>query len=305
MLRMAPPEAHPDVWNFAHQHAFTLTGYEQVFGVHMTQYHCEVHKYQIILKLKLKPADLKAFRKLRTAYPSDFFVLCNQKNDESIGPEKEFSIPDLASGRRTEFFADIFQGIYWPDEEPDEHFFPWSRDRVAPAIENVLVTVERIVLFRPFAHHEQLPPYATYWLFGDGDEAHMTNLQNAALATNRFQPMEFGPDYDHVMSLQKAPDWLDKPLLEAGIVVTVPAVPLVDPASKVPTIPCDPPFRSGDLIEVMYRGLGPARTVTAGHSFLHCTTVCNSPSQFPCGETACHLSEMPEKYRHGRRTKKT
>ncbi|PHQ97424.1 MAG: hypothetical protein COB40_04645 [Marinosulfonomonas sp.] len=297
MLVMAPPEEHKDVWNHPHQHAFTLVGDKQFFGVHMTQYHCEIHKYQIILKLSFaKKADADKLRKMRRSYPSDFFVLCNQKNDDEIGPQKEFSIPDLASGRRSEFVGDIFQGIRWPDEEPDEHFFPWSKDRCAPAIKDVRVTVERIVLFRPFAHHEQLPPYATYWLFGDGDEAHMTNLQNAALASNPFQAAAFGPDYDHVMSLQKAPDWLDAPLLEAGVIVTVPAVPLVDFETGEPTIPCEPLFRAGEPIEVLYRGIGPARHVTAGHSFLQCTAVCNSESMIPCPENPCYISPMPEKY---------
>ncbi|NHX28272.1 hypothetical protein HA397_30515, partial [Escherichia coli] len=162
------------------------------------------------------------------AYPSDCFFLCNQKNDDSIGPQKEFSIPDLASGRRTEFWADIFQGIYWPTEDPGEHFFPWSRDRATPAIENVLVTVERVQMFRPFSHNATLQPYATYWLWGEGKEAHMTNLQHAALASDPFQPAAYGPDYDHVMSLSDAPAWLDKPMLEAGVIVTVPAVRLTD-----------------------------------------------------------------------------
>ena len=294
---MGPAEKPADVSNHAHQHAFTMVGDKQFFGVHMTQYHCEIHKYQIILKLTLDKDSTRKLRELRKSYPADFFVLCNQANDSTPGPKKEFSIPDLASGRRTEFFADVFQGIYWPKKPPTEHFFPWSRDRADPAIEHALVKVERIVLFRPFAHHQQLPPCATYWLFGQGKEAHMTNLQNAALATNPFQAAAFGPDYDHVMSLENAPDWLDPPMLESGIIVTVPAVPLVDPETGKPTIPCSPPFRKGDPIEVLYRGIGPARSVTAGHSFLHCTAVCNSPSMMPCPKDPCHISAMPEKYR--------
>jgi hypothetical protein len=287
----------PPVENPPHQHAFTIVGEEQLFGVHMTQYHCEVHKYQIILKLTLPEEVHQKFKSLRRSFPSDFFVLCNGKGQEETGENKEFSVPDLASGRTQVFTGNIFQGIRQPNGDPGPHFFPWDLDRVIPAIEDVQVTVDRIVLFRPFDHHQELPPYATYWLFGKGDEAHMTNLQTAALATSPFEPEAFGPDYDHVMSLESAPDWLQDSLLEAGIVVTAPGVPLYDPESGQPTIPCKPSFKAGDSVELLYRGIGPARSVTAGHTYLHCTAVCNSPSMIPCdGADACHISPMPKKY---------
>ncbi len=287
----------PAVENPPHQHAFTIVGEEHLFGVHMTQYHCEVHKYQIILKLSLPDKVHQKFKTLRRSYPSDFFVLCNQKGREESGENKEFSIPELAAGRRKVFTGDIFQGIRPLEGDPGPHFFPWDLKRVIPAIEDIAVTVDRIVMFRPFDHHQQLPPYATYWLFGQGEEAHMTNLQTASLATSPFEPEAFGPDYDHVMSLAKAPGWLEETLLEAGIVVTVPSVPLRDAESGSPTIPCGIPFRVDQDIELLYRGIGPARTVTAGHTYLHCTEVCNSPSMIPCsGDDACHISVMPKKY---------
>ncbi len=297
MVHLNAHHEKPAVENPPHQHAFTIVGEEQLFGVHMTQYHCEIHKYQIILKLTLPDKDHRKFKVLRDAYPSDFFVLCNGKGEEETGENMEFSVPDLASGRRRVFTGNIFQGIRPFDGDPGEHFFPWDLDQVMPAIPNVTVTVERIVLFRPFAHHQVLPRYATYWLFGQGSEAHMTNLQTAALATSPFEPEAFGPDYDHVLSLAKAPEWLQDSMLEAGIVVTVPAVPLVDPETGAPTIPCKTPFLADESIDLMYRGVGPARQVIAGPTFLHCTAVCNSPSMIPCsGEDACHISVMPKKY---------
>jgi hypothetical protein len=249
----------------------------------------------------LPPEAHQALCDLRKAYPSDFFVMCNQNETEQSSvidvQPKRFSIPELVARRET-FVANIFQGIRPFEGEPGEHFFPWSADRCRPAIRDIQVEVVRTVMFRPFAHHQALPDYATYLLFGRDDEAHMTNLQTARLATGRFEAPSFGPDYDHVMSLAGSTrDWLEDVMLEAGVVVTVPSVRLTDPTTGAPTIPCDWSFRKGDEMDLMYRGLGPARPVVAGHSFLFCTAVCNSPDQIPCPpDQACHISLMPEKY---------
>jgi hypothetical protein len=292
--------------NMRHQHAFVMVGREQLFGVHMTQYHCELHKYQIIIKFSLPPKIHQQFLDLRRIYPDDTFMLCNQPGVSISEAFNTFSIPELASGRVKHFAADIFQGIGpYPEEDAKQpHFFPWAYKYVRPAIANVHVTVERIVMFRPFDHHRQLPPYATYLLFGQGDEAHMTNLQTARLATGPFEPPAFGPDYDHVLSLAKPVDWLDAPLLEAGIVVTVPKIPLVDTVTGQITIPCKKIFAEGEEFEVVYRGLGPVKKVIAGATFLQCTAVCNGPEYSvstpkvtPCsGEDCCHLSVMPRIY---------
>ena len=154
MFRMAPHDTPARVENPPHQHAFTLVGEETIFGVHMTQYHCEVHKYQIILELEFPEEVKRALVRLRREYPEDFFVLCNQRDPRDPAdwpnPRKEFSIPELAA-RRRQFTADIFQGIRPFEGEPGEHFFPWSTDRCRPAIGDFEVTVTRIVTFRPFA----------------------------------------------------------------------------------------------------------------------------------------------------------
>jgi hypothetical protein len=58
------------------------------------------------------------------------------------------------------------------------------------------VTIERVVYFRHFSMSFQPPDPLTYVLFGFGDEAHMTNCQTKE------------PDFDHIVSLAEAPDWL-------------------------------------------------------------------------------------------------
>jgi hypothetical protein len=283
----------PDlVHNMPHQHALTLVGRETVFGVHMTQYHHEEHKYQLVLRLELPAAALDAFREGREDCPGDFFVLCNAESKPDL-----MTIPQLASGARTTFRANIFQGLppFSDEDEKDPHFFPWALARVKPITAEFEVRVARVVYYRVFAHHYELPAFATYLLFGAGGEAHMNNIQTARLATGPFESPAFGPDYDHVMSLKAAPGWLDRPLLEAGVVVTTPAVRLRDPGTGQPRIPCDPPFRKGTEFEMLYRGIGPARSVTAGETYLFATAVCNSPSMIPACENPMQISATPER----------
>lgn len=314
MVTQNPHEPAPgaQVENEPHRHAFVLVGENQLFGVHMTQYHCELHKYQIILKLKLPnepdtpgaPTIYTEYLKLRELYPDDTFVLCNAKNPEHGVPypdNREYCIPDLGSGRITEFTANIFQGfrpISKEQEAKDVHYFPWDEQYCNPVLGEFTVQVERIVLFRPFDHLEVLPTYARYFLFGDGDsdECHMTNLQTASLITSAFEPPVFGPDYDHVLSLASRPDWLEQDaLLEAGVIVTTPVVRLVDPETDLPTIPAEAPFAEDEKVEVLYRGMLPVRSVIAAKTYSYCTPVCNSPRFFmPKPEQDSYLQSLPQ-----------
>lgn len=285
---LAPPEDF--VTNHPHQHAFLLVGDAAHFGVHMTQYHHEEHKYQLVMRISLPAAAKLTLETTRARFPLDSFVLCNDAGDP-------FMVPELAARRRVTFRGNIFQGL--PDlsnvdmEAP--HFFPWDLARTTPIVADVEVTVERIVTFRPFAHHLIQPEFATYLLFGEGDEAHMTNLQTARLATGPFEAPSFGPDYDHVMSLKAAPKWLDKPLLEAGIVVSVPEIRMWDPETGEHTTPCGVPFANGQKITVLYRGMGTPREVVAGNTVLAATAVCNSEGMDVCPpESSLMMSATPE-----------
>jgi hypothetical protein len=281
--------AAPAITNMPHQHAMVLVGEKAIFAVHMTQYHHEEHKYQLVWKVGLPPAVAETLARHRRQAPADCFVLSNDASDP-------FIVPEIASGRRPKFKANLFQGLP-PFDERDEanpHFFPWSLDRVEPLCESFEAVVERVVTFRPFAHHLTLPDFATYLIFGQEGEAHLTSLQTAHLATGPFEVPAFGPDYDHVQSLQAAPAWLDPKLLEAGVVVTIPSVRLRDPVSELPRLPCSPPFASGSSIEVLYRGIGPTFNVVAGECFLFGAAVCTSPSLQPCSpEQGLYISPTP------------
>lgn len=284
----------PRLHNHPHQHACTLIGHQTVFAVHMTQFYMEEHKYQLVFELGLPPDIAAALDKARRRSPRDWFVLSNHDSDL-------FSIPEVASGRRTSYRAQIFQGLpdFTDKDEDNPHFYPWSPDRVIPLLPaapalSFTASVRRIVTFRPFAHHLPLPDVATYLLFGKGQEAHMTNLQNSRLATSRFDGLGFGPDYDHVMSLQSRPDGLEDAQLEAGIVVSVPAIRLRKRRNGRQCVPGAVPIRAGDRMALLYRGIQPEITAIAGESFLFGTAVCSSPQTLHADQTCLLVSKTPD-----------
>lgn len=335
------------IGNVAHQHAFILvgkgfnekfdpegTGLDCAFGVHMTQYHCELHKYQIVMKYRFdfshavihgepdlqealekaksegKPAHL--YKKLRQEYGDITFFLGNA-NDEDPSPveglTEEFSIPALGNGSVKEFLGNIFFGLRAPTEEDMKkpHFFPWSKDRCKGVIENIVVHCERVVIYRPFEHVTQLPEYALYYIFGEGDEAFMTHIQTAETSCNPFVPKSYGPDYDDVVALKSAPvravgsgmeKILDDDLLQAGVKVSIPELPLeVDEEGKKPAAyPIPMMMRKAEPVTVMYRGIGPSFTVTPEHCYLYATVVCNSPDRLPHDGAEQKWTPMPPRF---------
>jgi hypothetical protein len=281
--------------NPPHQHAFTVVGDKTLFAVHMTQYHCEVHKYQLIYQFELKDKKHhERLSELRRTYPDDGFVLCNHEADPARGIDL-MTVPDLASGARPTFLGNIYQGlrpVEWAElANPD--FFPWSSTRCEPAIAGVEVEIKRVVLFRPFSHGDERPAHPSFVIWGKDDEFHMTNIQTAERASSAVDAPIYGPDFDMVLSLAETPDWVTVPLLEAGIRASAADIDLYD----LDHFPKGVAFEKGAPVRMLYRGVGDAHTVTAGPTFLSATFVCNSPEVDPFkGEMNWYMSEMPRKY---------
>ena len=295
MVHMGMHDAPGTIKNHPHQHAFTIVGNKHFFGVHMTQFHCEVHKYQIILRLSMPEIYETELRAAREEHPDAFFVLCNRD-----AQSEWFTIPSLGSRMTTGFVANIFHGIPPTPADMDNHYFPWAGKYCDPMIADVPITIDRLALYRPFPHNDTAPKYATYWLFGEGDEAHITNLQTAGLASGLLEgsPQLYGTDIDTVISLSGAPDWLGQDQLRAGVPVSAPSIPLRDPATEEIFIPHEPPFEPGEDFGVLYRGIGDPQPLTAGPTYLHCAVVCNSPGAWPYPDGPCVITPMPEKYVH-------
>jgi hypothetical protein len=279
----------PRIENHPHQHAMTLVGHKTVFAVHMTQFYMEEHKYQLIFEVRFPPEIAASLDTHRRRHPKDWFVLSNDETDL-------FTIPQIASGRKASYKAKIFQGLPDFDHKAEEnpHFYPWSPDRVLPLLADFTVEVGRIVTYRPFVHHNSLQDYASYLLWGKGGEAHMTNLQNGHLNSDRFEALSFGPDFDHVLSLRGRPEGLDDAQLEAGIAVSVPKVRLRKKSNSEQCIPATKPFQPGEQVQLLYRGIQPALTVIAGESFLYGTAVCNSSDALSPEQMCLLVSPTPD-----------
>ncbi len=82
-----------DVRNGPCQHAFAIMGSETLFAVHLTQYHCDKHRYQVVLRITLPETARDEYLRLRTEHPDAGFFFCNGET-----PEEKFSIPALGSG---------------------------------------------------------------------------------------------------------------------------------------------------------------------------------------------------------------
>lgn len=203
MLQPDPMPMEPDM----RRHAFIMVGEETLFLVHMTMFHMEEHCYQIVLRAQLPSEVMTQFREWRRQKPEQAYFLANLK-------ESALDIPQLASGQLSSFDAEIFEGI--PDRSPPSapkgqyEKWPWTQP---PAIAKVRVSVERVVYFRHFDFNFDYPKHLTYVLFGAGNEAHMQSYQTKE------------PDYDHILSLAKAPDWLPKDKLESAVTVNFPKLP--------------------------------------------------------------------------------
>lgn len=278
----------PRIENHPHQHAMTLVGHKTVFAVHMTQFYMEEHKYQLIFEVELPPEIAAKLDHHRRRHPRDWFVLSNDESDL-------FTIPQIASGRKSSYRAKIFQGLPDFDHKAEEnpHFYPWSPDRVRPLLQGFTAKVHRIVTYRPFMHHLNLQDHPSYLLWGKGEEAHMTNLQNARLGSGRFEALSFGPDYDHVLSLRARPEGLDDAQLEAGITVSVPKLRLRNKFSGEQCIPPSNPIPPGQRVQLLYRGIQPALTAIAGETFLYGTAVCNSPDALRPDQMCLQVSATP------------
>ena len=295
-VSIASPQA--TVFNSPCQHAFVLMGEETIFGVHMTQYHCDKHRYQVILRLTLLDEVRAEYLRQREGHPDATFVFCNGETKDEL-----FSIPALGAGNAEwkgqpdTVHGNIFFGFRPPvSDPPPPDWFPWNLKDTIPMIPDVALTVERIILYRPFSLQDEAPAKATYLIFGKGGEAHMTNIQTGRLLSPANEVPVFGLDVDHIMTLDEPPAWLEKDMLEAGTVVTLPAIDRRDEDGNL-VIQAEPPFDEGDTVLCLYRGLQPPRKLAVGATYFWSGMVCNSEELVPVVEgMSMIITPMPRRF---------
>lgn len=195
-----------------------MAGRTTLFLCHLTMLHMEEHEFEFVLRAHLTPEATKAWKADQKQHPDETYFLGNVEADLR-------SIPELATGTRTSFRASIWAGI-----PVKHHYKVWPWKGIKPIVEDTPVTVERVVAYRHFDLQQNYPESLTYVLFGAGDEAHLSHYQTRE------------PDFDEVVTLDGSPDWLPKPLLEAGVHVNFPTLratpvycssPLLDPVYQV------------------------------------------------------------------------
>jgi hypothetical protein len=250
--RAAFMEGATGVENQPTLHAFVVLGTDRLFLCHLTMYHMEEHMYQVVLRVNLPEAAHQQFREERAKYPRETYFIGNS-------PEDFMTIPQLQSGIKPSFKGDLFRGI---PEQPEYKSWPWEHEK--PVIKDVEVAVDRVVYYRHLSVTMPYPRALTYVLFGAGTEAHMTNYQTPDL------------DYDHVLSLSMAPDWLTQEQLQAGVHVSCSNIPTTPKNGK---IHCDNPLTGQDHM-VQYRGQGPAYPIRIGQHYWYSTKINNHHN--PC-----------------------
>ncbi len=166
------------------------------------------------------------------------------------------TVPDLATGYRKSFVADIFRGI--PKRKV---YLDWPWKDVTPLVARAIVMIDRVVYCRHFDFNLQFPDSLTYVIFGAGQEAHMTH----------YQVKE--PDFDHVLSLDRAPCWLPEPMLECSVHLNFPDM-------RSAPVYCENPLLPGTY-NVEYAGQPEVRPIDVGASHWFATNVVNSED--PCG----------------------
>lgn len=226
------PGASPlEIGAMRSQHAFFLVGDHHLFMVHMLNSWIDCHRYQVVLKVSL-PSDVVAeWRRDQRRNPQDWYIVGNLQSDL-------LSLPDLHRRSVTTFRASLWRS--WPKAEGTAHW-PWSNE--PPVVEDFLVTVERVVYFRRLDFNADYPRTASYVLFGEGTECH---LNHQAVKQ---------PDYDHLVTLERAPRWVPASLLEAGIPVNFPDIPAVPGGHSCrEALFMNPPFMLGQHF-VQYGGV--------------------------------------------------
>lgn len=242
-----------NIRNVPHQHAFVMLGTKTLFLCHLTMFKMEEHMYQLVMRARLSDDAMQEYVRRRSQHPSETYFLANSKPDL-------MTLPELQIGARSGFSVEVFQGI-----PKRKHYNGWPWEGVPPVIQ-APVTIERIVYYRHFDFNLNYPASLTYILFGSGGEAHLSHYQTKE------------PDFDHVVSLAEAPDWLPPTQLEAGVHINIPRLPNRPDGRPVY---CEEPVKKDEVHEVLYSGYGLPRRIKIGRSHWFETDIVNCEDPCP------------------------
>lgn len=184
----APPSPIVDQPGY---HGYFMIGTETLYLSHMPMFTMERHMYQVVLRGTL-PADvMQEYQAGRRANPTLPYNLTNSQDDP-------YTLPELKSGRRMSFKADLYKDYSNDEAQPVD----------PPFATGIPVQVEQVVHLRHFNFEMPRPDHLTYVLFGTGSEAHLTHY------------IARDPDYQHIVTLGSVPDWLSSDQVEGSVELT-------------------------------------------------------------------------------------
>jgi hypothetical protein len=198
-------------------HGFFMFGTDTLYLEHMPMFTAQRHMYQVIVRASLPGDVMEKYQAGRKTEPARPYNLVNSGDDE-------YAIPELKSGARTSYKADIFE-----DYDTSE-----SMPAGEPFATGVRVQVDQVVHFRSFNLDIPRPKFLNYILFGREGEAHLSHY----IATD--------PDYQHIVTLGTVPDWVSSDQLANGVELTFGALSNAEP-------PCSDPL-TDDSYKVTFQG---------------------------------------------------
>ncbi len=218
------PADQPDV------HGFQILGKETTFVSHFMMMTMVDHQYQVIMEVELGEAQKELYLKDLKEYPNKQHVLANSDTAKMI-------LPDIGSSKITDFPYGMYRGV---PVIPSQH---------AVLLANGHLKIKRLIAFRHFdmGYNGIYTPSYTYYLYGKGNEAHMSHF------------VSIGPALQHELSLKEVPSFLSPEELERGVLVTFPELFSV----KGGKLPQENPLPEGEY-QVTVRGKKGLHTINVG-----------------------------------------
>lgn len=170
-------------------HGFVITGDAHLFLNHLPMFFVEDHCYQAIIGVALQASDRADYLRHALENPGQAMILGNSAN-------REMTLAEIVSS--ASFPAEAFVGV------PGESSQPYMSPEVSTG---------QAVHFAHFDAAAEYPPSLTYYLYGAGDEAHLSH------AIARY------PDFQQELTLAGVPDGVSPEELAAGILLSIPALP--------------------------------------------------------------------------------
>ena len=234
-------DQHHGPFPFASLHGFFMLGNDNIMLYHSSAFASINHPYQMIINVNITPVLSSDQYELAYDALINFGWTWITHNGEWHGGSHEhlvshepFTLPHFHAGSVPHFNGDI--SLLWTDGRGYA---------VHRYLQDVTLTVEKIMYFRRFDLSADYPETLTYLLFGIGSDVYMAHYltKNSGTKENPH-PLAF----DDILRVNR-PAWLagQDDLLESVIEVKIPSV-------SVTTLPTSSPLPVGTPVNVTVYG---------------------------------------------------